>query len=152
MIFKSCIATMNRSAGFQTRRSPGVVRVPKWKPATKYRGSCRGQATAALTSLGPLAHNLFRVRIRPEDFHKIAMRAQILDRPGHFFVMGVAIAIYEEEIFPGFAFTGTGFNLGQIDFGPAERRERLVQRADFICDANHQARAVLAGRRAALAA
>ena len=93
-----------------------------------------------------------RIWIRTEDFHEIAMLTEILDGSGDFFVLGVAVAIDEEEIFPRFAFAGTGFDFGQIDFGAAEGSERFVERAHFIRDTNHHAGAVVAGGRAALAA
>lgn len=94
----------------------------------------------------------FSIRKRAENFYEVAMFAEILDGAGDFFVLGMAVAIDEEEIFPGFAFAGAGFDFGQIDFGAAEGRERFVKRADFVRDADHEAGPVLAGGRAALAA
>lgn len=76
----------------------------------------------------------------------------MLDGFGDFAVFLVAVAIDEEEIFPRAAFAGARLDLGEVDAIAAERGQRVMQRADFVRDAHHEAGAVVAGGRTALAA
>src|SRR5262249_19833403 len=84
---------------------------------------------------------LSRIRIRPQDFYETAFLVQELDRFGNLAVFHMAVAIDEEEIFPGFALARARFDLRQVNAIPAERRQRMVQRAHFIRDTHHQTRA-----------
>ena len=95
---------------------------------------------------------LLNIRIRPQNFDEIAVFAQMLDRIGDLGVQVMPGAINEEEIFPRLAFAGTGFNLGQVDLELAEGANRFMQRARAVGDAQHEAGAVVAGGRTALAA
>ncbi len=61
------------------------------------------------------------------------------------------IAIDEEVIFPRLPLAGARFDLGEIDAIPPERRERMMQRANLVADADHQTRAVITRGRTALA-
>ena len=99
-----------------------------------------------------LNNEWLRVRIRAEDFDEVAMLAEQLDGLGDFRVLKMAVAINEEEIFPRLALAGARFDLRHVDLVPAERGDGLVQRADLVGDADHQAGAVVAGGRTALAA
>ena len=67
-------------------------------------------------------------------------------------VFHVAVAIDEEEIFPGLALAGAGFDLGHVDAIAAEGGQRVIQGAHAVREAEHQAGAVVAGGRAALPA
>src|SRR5258708_16237877 len=76
----------------------------------------------------------------------------MLDRSGNFLVLRMAVAINEKEIFPRLPFAGTRLDFRQVDFVMAKCGNRFMQRADFVGNAYHQTRAVVAGRRTALAA
>ena len=80
------------------------------------------------------------------------MLAEFGDGLGDFRILRMAGAIDEEEIFPRLAFAGARFDLRHVDLEAAERGDGGMQRAGFIGDTDHQARAVVAGRRTALAA
>ena len=95
---------------------------------------------------------LLRIRIGAEDFDEGALRAEFGDGAGDLAVFRVAVAIDEEEIFPRLALAGAGFDFRHVQFEFAKRAERAVQRADLVRDAEHDAGAVVAGGRAALAA
>ena len=61
---------------------------------------------------GELPVSLIHIRICAEDFYEIAMGAEEFDGFGHFLILGMALTVDEEEIFPGLAFAGAGFDLG----------------------------------------
>jgi len=92
------------------------------------------------------------VRKGAEHFDEIAMLLQLLDGLGDFLLLEVAIAIHEKVILPRLAFAGTGLDLRHIDFEPAHGRQRAVQGADFVRDAQHQTRAITSTGGTALAA
>jgi len=81
-----------------------------------------------------------------------AFLAQQGDGLGDLLFLRVAVAIYEEEILPRLPLARTRFDPGHVDAVAPERGEGAVQRADLVRDADHQAGAVVAGRRTALAA
>src|SRR5947207_326674 len=85
-----------------------------------------------------------RVRIRAEPLDVAALLLQMRNGLGDLLVMNMAVAINEEEIFPRLPLAGAGFDLGHVDAITPERGQRVVQRADLVRDADHQARAVLA--------
>jgi len=95
--------------------------------------------------------NSIHIRIRAEGFYKVAVRAKLLDRLRNFFVLRVAVAINEEKIFPCLALARARFDFRQINLEFAERGDGFVQCADFVGNADHQTRAVIARRRTALA-
>ena len=79
------------------------------------------------------------------------MSVKLFDGLGDLAVLSVPVAIDEEEIFPCFSFTGAAFDLCHIQLVAAEGGERVVERADFVHDAEHEAGAIMAGRRRTLA-
>src|SRR5687767_13269362 len=78
------------------------------------------------------------------------MALKVSNRIGHAFVFVMSVAIDEKEILPGFSLAGTRFDLGHVEPVLSKRRQRGVQRADLVRNAEHDARAVLAGWRTAL--
>jgi hypothetical protein len=94
-------------------------------------------------------HSL-RVRIGPEHFEVAAVLAQELDGLAQPAVFHVSLAIYKEDVLPGLALAGPGFDLGHVDAIAAEGNQRAIKRPHPVREAEHQARAVLAGGRTAL--
>src|SRR5882724_11776651 len=96
-------------------------------------------------------YGLIRIGIGAEHLDKIALLLEFDDGLGDFAVFLVPFAIDEEIIFPGAAFVGPGLDLGHVQLESAEGGQRLVQCPDLVRDAEHEAGAVAAGGRAALA-
>lgn len=80
------------------------------------------------------------------------MLGELLDGFGYALIVLMPVKIHEEEILPRAAFAGAGLDLGHVDLELAERRKDFMQRPDLIRQAQHDAGAVVAGGRAALAA
>src|SRR5439155_753270 len=95
---------------------------------------------------------LLGVRVRAEHFDEAALLFQLTDGFGNFVVAGMAVAVDEEEILPGFSFAGARFNFRHVDAVTAKGGERAMQRAHLVHQADHDAGAIVAGGRAALAA
>ena len=74
----------------------------------------------------PAGRKLFGVRVGAEHFDEAALLAEQRDGFGHFAVANVAVAIHEEEIFPGFPLAGARLDFRHVDAVSAERRERAV--------------------------
>ena len=100
---------------------------------------------------GSFALPLIRVRIRAEHFDEVALAFEIGDGFGDFAICRMAVAIDEEKIFPRFAFARARLDLRHVQFVFTKSGERVVQRADFMRDADHQTGAIFSGRRTALA-
>ena len=64
----------------------------------------------------------------------------------------MTVAVDEEEIFPRPPFAGPRFNLREIDSKSPECGEGVMERADLVADAYHQAGPIVAGRWTALSA
>ena len=79
------------------------------------------------------------------------MFMKLPDGFGNLAVLSVPVAIYEEEVFPCLALARTTFDLRHVELVAAEGSERVVERADFVRDAEHEAGAIMAGRGRALA-
>src|SRR6266567_2383463 len=91
-----------------------------------------------------------RIRIRAQHLHKRALLFEFSDRRRDLFLAGVPIAINEEEILPRLALARPRFDFRHVNFITAKRRQRPVKSADPVRDAEHQARAIMPGRRTAL--
>ena len=78
------------------------------------------------------------------------MLPQLNNRFGDLAIVHVAVAIDKKEIFPGLPLARARLDLGHVNAIAAERRQRAIQRPNPINDAEHDAGAVIARRRAAL--
>jgi len=114
-------------------------------------GRPSGMARRGARTRGWSGAALFRVRIRAEHFHVTALLLQLGDGFGDLFVQLVTVAINEEVILPRFALAGARFDFGEVDAVTPERSQPMMERADLVGDADHQARAVPARGRTTLA-
>src|ERR1700746_4088861 len=87
-----------------------------------------------------------RIGIRTQNFDEIAVLAQQSQSILNLAVLNVAIKVDKEEVLPGFALAGTRLDLSHVDAVASESGQGAVQRSDFVSDADHNARAVAAGR------
>src|SRR4051812_17785137 len=141
---------------FPRLRSTSVI---SSTPAVNWESSWARTAFTAASSMSNtlralarwfIPRALFAIGIRAKHLHEVAFAAEFGNGIGDAAIFVMAIAIDEEEIFPGFALARATLDLGHVELEAAEWRQRSVQGTDFVRDAEHDACAVATRRWTAL--